>query len=151
MDNTIALNAKTIADLIDDQYAAMLKAAEKLGEQNADWSPLGKGRTALSQLRECAFRAQLVTDSINGDPAKPWPTNEQLADLYPSFASAVEACRSNSHELTIVVRGLADVDLLKINNSTFGEMSLGRLLAVLYWNASYHEGQLYYMSSLAEQ
>lgn len=148
MSDELRIEPKTLAHLIQSQYADMLDAAEAVGAERAEWMPMGKGRSVMSQLRETAERAALLIDLVDGRPYRPSPSTDELAAIYPTFESVVAANRAKSTELADKVGKLTEADLLEVTEYAFGDRSLGRLLVGVYWNASYHEGQITYIHTL---
>jgi len=147
MNNSITISPETIAELIESQYADMIEVAHTVGVDKAEWKPLEKGRTVLSQLQECAVRADRMVATLNGNVFTAFATSEENA-VYSTFEKAIEGCTKNAANLAAKLRTLSDDDLLKVVQTPSGEFSLARLMIGTYWNACYHEGQIYYISSL---
>ncbi|BDI30806.1 hypothetical protein CCAX7_28570 [Capsulimonas corticalis] len=150
MNNQMIIDTETFAMLIESQYEDMISAAEKIGVGHAEWKPLGKGRTILSQLQECAVRAHQVLGTLNGEAAGGPPSPEALTQ-YATFETAIQGCRANASALAAKLRTLSPEDLQQTTNNRFGEFSFARLIVGAYWNASYHEGQIVYIGSLLEE
>ena len=150
MNNHMIIDTETFAMLIESQYEDMISAAEKIGADHAEWKPLGKGRSILSQLQECAVRADQVLGTLNGEAAGGPPSAEALAQ-YATFEAAVRGCRDSASALAAKLRTLSPDDMQKTTTNQFGEFSFARLIVGAYWNASYHEGQIVYIGSLLEE
>lgn len=131
-----------------DLEAALLR----LPEDKRDWSPMGKARTALDMVAECALLGATTVDIIKtrafpadhemaafelekADLAKDWPKLRAL--LYENNALVISEIRATPEESL-------DIEIVM----PWGNHKLREVLAYPFWNMSYHEGQINYLASM---
>lgn len=153
MPNTITPNTlqQFFADATQRAAKDLLDAALLLPEERRGWQPLGKGRSALDQIAECAMingsTVELIqhhqfstTDmeawmQAKGRLAESWEQSSAL--LHSSAAEAAEAI------LTV-----ADHQLPLEIPMPWGTFSLAQIILYPYWNMTYHQGQITYIHTL---
>jgi hypothetical protein len=140
----------TAAYLIEQSYADLLGAAEKLGDK-ITWSPNDKGRTALDQVAECIVIGNMLLALLEGTtPLAYKPDVFQAAkDEINTSDKAIVLCKATAEKLTALIQLQTAEQLNTIVDTPFGPRSLIRLLMLIYWNNGYHEGQINYIATLA--
>lgn len=147
--NDIKFDPETLATLIEVQYADLVEAALAVGAEHAEWQPMGRGRTVLSQLQECAGVVRSMVDTFSGKVFNDPPSAEDL-EGFGDFEGAVAGCLEWSKRFAAELRACTAEDLMKTVQTPFGERSVGRQANGLFWNASYHEGAIYYVQGLLQ-
>lgn len=142
--------SKIIAAL-NNSVTSLTKLINELGE-NASWSPLDKGRTALDQVAECALIAGFAAGIIQSKEVPPvdWAAFETAKKgLAADSAATLAALAAKTGELTAVLEGLSADDAAFEVTLPWGEVvTLAGLADVVYWNNTYHEGQINYIQTL---
>lgn len=142
--------SKIIAAL-NNSVTSLTKLINELGE-NASWSPLDKGRTALDQVAECALIAGFAAGIIQSKEVPPvdWAAFETAKQgLAADAAATLAALAAKTGELTAVLEGLSADDAAFEVTLPWGEVvTLAGLADVVYWNNTYHEGQINYIQTL---
>lgn len=138
------------AAAIEKSANDLIQAALSLPEDKRDWKPLDKGRSALSQLAECAvineLSAQVVETGIwSGE--RPVMSGRHVTAL-DTFDDAVEALRGGAAHLAAAVRGAADANLDDVIHLPWRTLTLAQVFLMPLWNMSYHEGQINYIGTL---
>ena len=121
-----------------------------LSEENREWKPLDKGRSAVSQLAECAVineTAARVVETGIWDVALPVMTGPQVAAL-DTFEKALSGLRDGTAALVCAVRAAPDADLGRVITLPWGTAKLADVFLMPLWNMSYHEGQINYIGTL---
>lgn len=141
---------KIIAAL-NNSVTSLTKLTNELGE-NASWSPLDKGRSALDQVAECALIAGFAAGIIQSKEVPPvdWAAFETAKQGLAADATAtLAALAAKTGELTAVLEGLSAEDAAFEVTLPWGEVvTLAGLADVVYWNNTYHEGQINYIQTL---
>lgn len=131
---------------------ALAKLIEELGEQ-AGWSPLGKGRTALNQVAECALMTGACIGIIQNKavPEFNWEEfGKAQAALEADPVALVAALQTNTDNLIAAIEGLSTEDAaFEVTMPWGAKYSLAGLADVNYWNNTYHQGQINYIQTLA--
>lgn len=138
------------AAAIEKSAGDLMEAALTLPEDKRDWKPMGKGRSALSQIAECAvinaLFAQVVETGVwSGE--RPVMSGRQVAAL-ETFGDAREALRGGAAHLAAAVRGAADENLSDVIYLPWRTLTLAQVFLMPLWNMSYHEGQINYIGTL---
>ena len=140
-----------VSTMLNQSVAGLKKATLELGDK-ASWSPLEKGRTALNQVAECA----LITGGCIGiiqSKSVPEINWEEFGKAQSALAAdsdaAFAALESNTTGLVAALEGLSAEDALVEVTMPWGETyTLAGLADVVYWNNTYHEGQINYIATL---
>ena len=132
---------------------SLAKLINAMGEQ-ASWSPMDKGRTALNQVAECALitGAGIGILQAKAVPEFDWAAftkaqNELAADKDATLA----ALATNTAGFVAALTGLSAEDAaIEVTMPWGATYTLVGLADLVYWNNTYHEGQINYIQSLAE-
>ncbi len=150
------MTKEPLIQMIQNCAVALEKAATALGD-NATWSPLGKGRTALNQIVECAGFMAIGAMTISQN-AFPLATRDEmiaardkaLADN-DTIEKAFATLRANATSLTAALADATDESLQTVVRLPFAggmDKTIAEFVTLIYWNATYHEGQINYISTL---
>lgn len=141
--------------LTENQVDSLLRAARSLPEDKLDWKPAPGARSALDQLQEAAtavteFWAAFEERKIGWEPAQFADWQKRRSEL--TTLDQIEASlRKDTSKLVEFIRKVDPAELTaKVELPFPGEHTLGSVLAYHLWNMSYHEGQIYYISTLLE-
>lgn len=123
---------------------------EAVPAEKQDWRPLDAGRSALSQVQECAvinafFAAILRTRAV------PEMEYEARTAALGTAEKALAALRASGAELGEVIEAFPTEDLGGTIVLPFGPgmtMTYGQVMFAAYWNMTYHEGQIAYIQTL---
>jgi len=123
-------------------------------EAQRSWSPLDKGRTALDQAAECAIINGAMVKLIE---TKTFPStfsmeqfNSTKADLAKDWASLKSLLQSNTSAAIAAIESVPDSDFGIEIDLPWGKSTVLQLLSMPFWNMSYHQGQITYITVLAE-
>lgn len=120
------------------------------------WKPLDNGRSALDQLQECAqspdwYRSILeARNSPKFDPAEMQKMMAERAQ-WPTIDACEKVCHERAQRLLGVIRTFPNQDLEKTISLPFAEnqvFSMADVMLFLYWNLTYHLGQINYIQTL---
>lgn len=138
--------------LLKSSADALAKLVRELEEQ-ASWSPLGKGRTALDQVAECALMmgACVGITATKSVPEFDWAAfTKTQQELASSAEAALEALEANTAALVAALEALTPEEAaLEITMPWGATYTLAGLAGVNYWNNTYHQGQITYIQTLA--
>ncbi len=128
------------------------KALDRLPEDKRNFSPGGKARTALDMVAECAIlngiTAQLVVErkvENEFDYAAFTRTKEMLAQNTDALHTLLN---SSTEKFIAAISSVPTEDLSVELELPWGKMTMAQVIAYPYWNMSYHEGQINYISFL---
>ena len=138
--------AKAMEDLI--------KVHLGLPEDKRNWSPMGKARTSVDMLAECAVMNDVTIGMIK---SRAFPADfdmpmyqKSIADLCTDWTTLEAALRKNTENAIAAIHTVADADLSIEIPMPWGIYTLAQVVAYPYWNMSYHEGQITYIGSMLE-
>ena len=138
--------AKAMEDLI--------KVHLQLPEDKRDWSPMGKARTSLNMLAECAVMNEVTIAMIKSRafPADfDMPAYEKaISDLCSDWSKLEATLRKNTESAIAAIHTVPDSDLPLEIPMPWGVYTLAQVLAYPYWNMSYHEGQITYLATMLD-
>lgn len=138
------------AAAIEKSTEDLIKVARELPEDKWEWQPLGKGRSALSQMAECAAQNTLDAKLVR---AGTWQQS-LLAEWQPLVTAldtpekAIAALRAGTLALAEAVRKTPDAALGVQIAMPSAPVTLAQLSLMSVWNMSYHEGQITYIETL---
>ena len=144
----------TVQDFLADalKAAADLEAALlRLPADKRGWSPMGKARTALDQVAECAMLNGGMADLLHTRTMEGFDFAEYeraKAALAQDSDAAVSALRENTAKAAAAIRAVPDADLDIEIQLPWGRLTLRQIIAIPFWNMSYHEGQINYIASM---
>lgn len=131
----------------------LTKLTTELGE-HASWSPMGKGRTALDQIAECALITSFAAGIIRSKSVPPvdWAAfGAAKAELSVNTETALAALAANTETLAGVLETLTEEDAATTVTLPWGEVvSLIGVAGMVYWNNTYHEGQINLIQQMTE-
>ncbi len=140
-----------VADATRRAAKDLLDAALLLPEDARGWQPLGKGRSALDQIAECAMINGNTVEMIQ---SRQFPTTDmeawmqaktRLAENWGQCAALLQSSAAQSAEAILTVTD----DQLPLEIALpWGPFSLAQVIIYPYWNMSYHQGQITYIHSL---
>ena len=123
----------------------------RIPEEKRNWCPMGKARTALDIMAECA----LLSDPTDIVKTRTFPSDFDFAAYARQKAEMTkdwEAIRTLLHEN--VSKGVAtaetvpDEDLRIEIAFPWGPIPIAGVISYPYWNLSYHLGQINYLASM---
>jgi len=131
----------------------LVATVESLPEDRRGWSPSDKGRTALDQVAECAILNGGTADIIASRTFPPGFDYQSFqrakTELAQDWNNLKALLQANTTRVIAAIQSVPD-DALEIQiDMPWGKMSLAEILAYPYWNMSYHQGQTYYIGSIA--
>ncbi|MCU0317133.1 MAG: DinB family protein [Fimbriimonadaceae bacterium] len=145
-DQIVRMTHKALDDL--------LRAVEALPEDKRDWKPGPTGRSALDQLQECALVPMLYSKILQEREAPSRDDHVQFrrqAKELKTFEACREAAMTQTSAFCALVLDFPDEDLEFEMNLPFNggmNLTLADLVALHYWNLSYHLGQVNYIQTL---
>ena len=142
-----------IIGLVKKSVDALTKATTALGDK-ATWSPLDKGRTAVNQVAECALIAGGVSGILHAKSAESLDMSgfgQAIAALATDAESVLAALATNADSLCAAIATLTEADYAITVQMPWGATyTLSEVAMLVYWNNTYHEGQINYIATLAE-
>ncbi|WP_309722931.1 hypothetical protein [Armatimonas sp.] len=140
-----------IQGAIRQSVGSLTKLINELGEK-ASWSPLDKGRTALNQVAECALITGACTGIIGAKAATEidWAAFAKAqAELEANPEGLLTTLATNTDAFFVALDGLsADDATIEVTMPWGATYTLAGLANVVYWNNTYHEGQINYIQTL---
>ena len=130
----------------------LIRNVRALPEDKAAWQPLDKGRTALSQLQECAIICGLSIYTLANHTLPP-DFNETFGRELPEIDTvdkAIARLEERTEKLAATIEAFQDADLEKTVTMPWrpDPTSLAELMFMNYWNVVYHIGQISYIQTL---
>ena len=148
-DQIVKMTQRAVLDLIE--------AVESLPPNSRDWQPTPQSRSALNQLREIAmgprYLIPLLSDfrsdsfSLHG-PSGIAGADEDLTTFDAIRAEALAGLAELCQQMAHVPDEKLDAEVI-LPFAGGMTMTLADVLALHYWNATYHLGQVNYLSVLA--
>ncbi len=131
---------------------ALANTVRRMPADKIEWSPLGQGRTTLSQLQECAIAPDLYLAYLDPTYKRKANSYADAAELQAQWKTADEclaALNENTAVLIEAIRNLVPEKLSEIHTMPWGEqMSVEGIAGLHYWNMTYHLGQINYIQTL---
>jgi len=138
------------AAAIEKSANDLIQAALTLPEDKRDWKPQDKGRSALSQLAECAVMntmdAKIVQAGAYQESLK--AERDEMLVALDTPDKAITQLREGAAALAGAIREVPDADLGKEVSPPWATMTLAQFFLMPLWNMSYHEGQINYIGTL---
>lgn len=141
-----------VARVTEKKSEDLLAAAHAVAEDKQGWKPLGRGRTVIDLVAECAITNKM---SINLLHERAWDEagREERRQAHAALDTLDKAGASlleNTRALAEAIRAIPD-DQLALEIALPGETStVAEDLLHPFWNMVYHEGQINYIQSLQE-
>ena len=130
---------------------SLTKLVNELGDK-ASWSPMDKGRSALDQVGECALITGACTGIIEAKamPEMDWEAfGKAKAELVANPEALMAALSANTDVFITALEGLSAEDAkIEVTMPWGATYTLAGLANVVYWNNTYHEGQINYIQTL---
>ncbi|HEX8834871.1 MAG TPA: DinB family protein [Abditibacteriaceae bacterium] len=130
----------------------LVTALHRLPEDKRNWVPMGQARSALDMVAECAILNEQTRDLIQ---ARVWPEDfdfaaylNQKAEVAKDEPALLEMLKANTAKAADAIREVPDSDLDIPIDMPWKVMAMSEILAYVYWNMSYHEGQINYIASM---
>jgi hypothetical protein len=126
---------------------------EAIPADKQDWKPLDAGRSALSQIQECAIVGPFFA-AILRDKAVPEMKDgeyEAACAKLDTVEKAVAALREGTGKLVAAIEAFPEDCLGDTIRMPFGpgfDATFEEIMFMAYWNMTYHEGQLAYIQTL---
>ena len=116
------------------------------------WQPMEKGRTALSQLQECATICGLSIYTLTNFALAPdfrEAFDRERAEI-DTAEKAIARLEESSAKLAEIIAAYPDGDLDRTVQMPWlpHPSSMADLMFMNYWNAAYHVGQISYIQTL---
>jgi uncharacterized damage-inducible protein DinB len=131
----------------------LLDAALLLPDDRRGWQPLGKGRSALDQLAECAMINGGTVEIIQSHQfpvtdMEAWmQAKTNLAEHWEQCAALLQSSAAQAAEAILTVTD-DQLPLEIVMPAQGGPFSLAQIIFYPYWNMTYHQGQITYIGSL---
>jgi uncharacterized damage-inducible protein DinB len=135
---------------IESSVAELEKELVKLGE-HATWSPLDKGRTAVDQVAECALITDWVGQTLEHCTLAPmdWEAYGTTKASLDTVEKALAALKPATERCVAAMRQLPADKADDVVELPWGEKyTLGDLANIVWWNNTYHNGQICYIQTL---
>lgn len=131
----------------------MLDAALRLAEDKRGWQPLGKGRSALDQIAECAMINHNTVEMIE---SRQFPTTDMEAwmqekrKLAEDWETATALLLSSAAEAADAILTVPDDQLPLEMAMPWGPFTWTKIISYPSWNMDYHQGQITYIHTLTQ-
>ncbi|MFM7187982.1 MAG: hypothetical protein ACKO14_09220 [Armatimonadota bacterium] len=135
---------------IEVSIVELEKELLKLGE-HATWSPLDKGRTAVDQVAECALITDWVAQTLEDCALAPmdWEGYGTAKASLDTPEKALGALKPATERIIAALRQLPAEKAGDVIELPWGETyTLGELANIVWWNNTYHNGQICYIQTL---
>ncbi|MGC4044332.1 MAG: hypothetical protein QM758_11085 [Armatimonas sp.] len=145
------MQSEVLTGMITRSSGALVKATTELGEK-ALWNPMGKGRNAVDQCVECGFLSTLIAESLKTQSSPPFDREKMVALKAENDTpeKALALLNSGTDELLAAIAAFPAENWGVTMTLPWGENSFADLVRFVYWNNTYHEGQINYIQTLAE-
>ena len=141
-----------VARVTEKKAEDLLAAARAVAEDGQGRSPLGRGRTVIDLVAECAITNEMSIKLLHErvwDEAGREERLEARAAL-DTLDKAGVSLRESTRALAEAIRAIPDDDLV-LEVALPGETStVAEDMLHPYWNMAYHEGQINYIQTLGE-
>ncbi len=138
------------AAAIEKSAGDLIQAALTLPEDKHDWKPQDKGRSALSQLAECAVMNTLAAKIVRAG-AYQESLMAEWGELLPTLdrpEKAIKQLREGAAALASAIRESPEANLGKEVALPWATVTMAQFFLMPFWNMSYHEGQINYIGTL---
>lgn len=135
---------------IEGSIVELEKELLKLGE-HATWSPLDKGRTAVDQVAECALITDWVAQTLEDYALAPmdWEGYGAAKSALDTPEKALAALKPATERCIAALGQLPAEKTGDVVELPWGEKyTLGELANIVWWNNTYHNGQICYIQTL---
>lgn len=133
---------------------ALFSTVKAMPADKLDWKPMGKGRSALDQVRECAQAPTWVSTLL--EKRQFVVDQERYQEMVEErsgwdLESCERLCRENTAALVKAIESFPEEDMMKTIAVPLGdnlEWSFLDIMNLHYWNTVYHIGQINYIQTL---
>lgn len=140
------------AKLNRESSEALIRNIEAMPAEKAEWKALELGRSALSQVQECAVIAAMFADTFSNHamPAMEDDAFGKSMSELDTVAKAVAALRANTENLVKAIEAFPADSLEKTVLLPWEQTpkSFAEVMFTNYWNSTYHEGQISFIQTL---
>lgn len=138
------------AAAIEKSASDLIQSALTLPEDKRDWKPQDKGRSALSQIAECAVMNTLAAKIVMAGTYQDSLMAEwgELLGALDTPEKAIVQMREGVAALASAVREAPEATLGDEISLPWATVTLAQFFLMPLWNMSYHEGQINYIGSL---
>jgi hypothetical protein len=137
-----------MAGVADELVAAL----NRLPADKRTIVPMGKARSAMHQMAECALLAGASVDML---VAKAWTMSDDFteyetakAKLEVDEAACLALLKENVAKLVETIKSYPTEDLDVTIPMPWGPQTCAEVAAYSYWNMYYHQGQINYIASM---
>lgn len=134
----------------------VFRQTKALAADKVDWSPGDHARSALKQLAECSLSPLWAIDLM---VKRKFEMSEELMAEFQSMTESlktIEECEKTAYEnlakLEEAIRAFPESDMDQTIHIPFGavqDRTYASVMALQFWNATYHSGQICYIQLLA--
>lgn len=140
------------AKLNRQSVEGLIRNVRAMPDDKIVWQPLDTGRTALSQLQECAVICGMAAGILKSHQ---FPADfqeaygKEMAEI-DTVDKAVARLNQRIAALEATILAVPDADLDTMVTLPWGEepSSIAELLFMNYWNTVYHVGQIGFIQTL---
>ncbi|HVT12520.1 MAG TPA: DinB family protein [Fimbriimonadaceae bacterium] len=145
-----------LAQSIEKKHEQVFALARTVPVERLDWAPGGQSRSVLDQLQELGIIIRFYVAMLREKTA-PEPTPEMFEEYQTDRKklTTIDECeasaKSHTDELAALIRAYSDEDLEKRILLPFMggmDLSMADLMMMVYWNLSYHEGQIQFILNI---
>jgi hypothetical protein len=144
-----------MVEKIENAARSLFQSARSMPEEKLAWEPLEKGRSAMSQLRECGGTPRMIPLLLRGQGDNIPPTFysdlKAERETWKTIDDCEAAFRSCIGPALDAIRDFPDDELstlLPVPWTFQKQQAASDLILDMYWNMSYHLGQINYIQTL---
>jgi hypothetical protein len=145
------MTSEELIPMLRKSAEALAKATNDLGDK-ATWSPNDKGRNAGNQIAECALLSGGAVQAVESGAFPPMDFEKFgaiAAELGNQPEQALAMLSENTEKLCAAISVASQEKLDSTIELPWGEKTtLSGAAMLIYWNNTYHEGQINYISTL---
>ena len=134
---------------------ALFQSARAMPPEKLVWKPLDAGRSAIEMLQECAGSAAFVPDVLRGEGATAGAETAKRVRTERSSWRTLDECeaayRKNVEPALQAILQYPDdqmEDMLPMPFAPGLEWPATHVIMDMYWNMTYHLGQINYIQTL---
>ena len=138
-----------IASQTEVVMEGILRSVRALPADKLDWKPFDNGRSAMSQLQECAVSPEIFIRALSGGGYVYTDDLKAKREALTTIDAAERKLREGTGELLMAIRETPDSKLEDPIDLPWG--ATWRLVDVMnmhFWNLTYHVGQINYIQTL---
>ena len=141
-----------LAVATDKTMETLIKSFLKLPEDKRNWSPMGKSRTAINMMAECAIMNRVTISMIHQIA---YPTDfdfgafmGEMAELEKDWTKLEAELRKQTAAVIAAIKTAKSEDLDIVIPMPWGDYTFAEVISYPYWNMSYHDAQICYLASM---